>query len=405
MNSSIQLSFICFSVNNWEKRMARKQQLMLYLSKKPAIGKVVYVEPPVTLLQLLLFPFSTLNSPEKRKRWKRALLFSLDPVAEKLYLYTPLYYLPFSYRFQPVYNINLFLSSLILKRRVKQLNLRRTVIWLYHPFDYSLLRWFRARMSSVFDWAEEWADYFIEFSPARRKKIAEQEKKIVQKVDVVFTVSKALYDKACAWNDNTYQLFDGTAAELFLSVEAGPPAEMQTIPKPVIGYIGTSMERFDDGLIASLSEELPDASIVLIGDVHRHRIDISALEKRNNVFFLGGKHYRDLPAYVNNFDVCIMPYKEGTFISPPTKVFDYFASGKPVVSLPFPEHERFSKYLTVARNKAEFIARVKDALTEQSASLRDERIAYAIANSWEARTDELIGILKTHSHLSTSRLQ
>jgi 2-polyprenyl-3-methyl-5-hydroxy-6-metoxy-1,4-benzoquinol methylase len=91
-----------------------------------------------------------------------------------------------------------------------------------------------------------------------------------------------------------------------------------------------------------------------------------------------------------------MPYKEGTFISPPTKVFDYFASGKPVVSLPFPEHERFSKYLTVARNKAEFIARVKDALTEQSASLRDERIAYAIANSWEARTDELLSILEKH---------
>jgi hypothetical protein len=288
MNSSIQLSFICFSVNNWEKRMARKQQLMLYLSKKPAIGNVVYVEPPVNLLQPLFFPFSTLNSPEKRKRWKRALLFSLDPVAEKLYLYTPLYYLPFSYRFQPVYNINLFLSSLILKRRVKQLNLRRTVIWLYHPFDYSVLRWFRARITSVFDWAEEWADYFIEFSPAKRKKIAEQEEDIVQKVDVVFTVSKALYDKARAWNDNTYQLFDGTAAELFLSAEAGLPVEIQTIAKPVIGYIGTIMERFDDGLIASLSEELPYASIVLIGDVHRHRIDISALEKRNNVFFLGG---------------------------------------------------------------------------------------------------------------------
>lgn len=377
--------------------MARKQQFMLYLSKKENVGNVIYVEPHVTILQLLLFPFSTLNSQEKRNRWKRALSFRIEPVTEKLYLYTPLYYLPFAYKFQPIHNINLFLSSFILRNRVKRLSLQRTVIWLYPPFDCLVLRLFRNRVASVFDWAEEWADYFIEFSKGKRKRIAEQEKEIIQKVDVVFTVSKALYDKARAWNKNTYQLFDGTATELFLSPDVRLPSEMKSIQKPVIGYIGTIMERFDSDLILSMSEQLPQASIVLIGDAHRHRIDITALEKKNNVFFLGGKYYSELPAYVNNFDVCIIPYKEGTFIPPPTKIFDYLASGKPVVSIPFPEYERFSKYIKVARGKAEFIAMVKDAISERSAQLRDERITYAKANSWEVRTDELLAILEKHT--------
>lgn len=388
------IDFVCFSINNWEKRWARKQQFMLHLSLRQDTGHVLYVDPPLNLFRLLFLPFTELKTDDQRKRWRRALHFQIEPLGEpgKLFIFTPVFLIPFSFRCQFIYNLNLYISFLILRPKIEKLGFKDSVIWLYHPFDYKLLRWFRNKLLVVFDWAEDWAQYFTEFSPARRKYVASLEEKIIREADIVFVVSKELLERAKKINDNSYQILDGTTPEIFNNYNGRIPEELENIPRPLVGYVGTLFRRFDLDLIAELSKKLPHCSIVLVGNILLPSEELIKI-RQNNIFLLGGKGYNELPNYMMNFDVCILPYIPLPQTSPPTKIYDYLATGKPVVSTYLPALEDFSSLIKLAHTKEEFISFVSEALHENDAKIRSERLKKAEENSWFKRTEEIINII------------
>lgn len=386
------INILCFSVNNWEKRKARKQQFMLHLSKREAIGGVFYIEPPLNFFRLLIFPFSELKNFENRHRWIRALSFKLDLLSDKLFLFTPIFFIPFSFRIQFIYNVNLYISLLIIKAKIKRAGFKNIVLWLYHPYDYYLLKWFKERILSCFDWAEEWAEYFIEISSFKRRMVKKLEEKIIKEVNVVFVVSKKLLDKAKVINPNSYVLLDGASPELFQQ-EINVPKDIAHLKKPIIGYTGTITERVNTDLLEFVSDSFPELSIVLIGDIHHHRVSIANLKKRNNIYFLGGKPYEQLPAYMKSFDVCIVPRRTEHNVPPPTKVFDYLASGKPVVSTNIPEIGWLKSYVKIAQSEEQFVEFIKDALKEDSLELRKLRLKIAEENSWAVRVVEILKIV------------
>lgn len=389
------LDFICFSINNWEKRRARKQQFMLYLSLREDVGKVLYIEPPLNLFRLLLLPFSELKIQNNRRRWLRALKFKIErlPESEKLFIFTPIFFIPFSFKFHAIYNLNLYLSFLIIKFKTHQLGFNNIVLWLYHPFNYCLLRWFKKRMVSCFDWAEDWGQYFTEFSPKRRRYVSYLEEKVVKDVDIVFVVSRKLWERAKKINNNSYQILDGTIPEIFANYERRIPDEMKNIPHPILGYVGAVFTRLDLDLIAELSQNLPRCSIVLIGNILFPPEKLMKI-KQKNIFLLGGKSYEELPNYMMNFDVCILPYIAIADTSPPTKIYDYFATGLPVVSTYLPVLEDFSNLVKLAHTKEEFISFVNEALNENDEDIRKRRVEKAKENSWFIRADEIMGIIR-----------
>jgi hypothetical protein len=399
------LDIICFSVNNWEKRKARKQQFMQHLSLRDDVGKVMYVEPPVNLLRILIFPFSELKTAENRSRWKRALSFKVGRMSEseKLFLYTPVFLIPFSFKFQFIYNLNLHISFLIITFKISRLGFNNSVLWLYHPFDYPLLRWFKKRVLSVFDWAEEWREYFIEFSERKRDMIRALEENIIKNTEIVFVVSQKLLVKAQKSNKNSYRLLDGTVYEIFRKTPGNVPEDIKYVKKPILGYLGTINERVDLNLLEFIGKNLANTSLVLIGDIHYRRIDISRFKKCNtendNIYFLGGKSYEELGNYTQFFDVCILPYKPELSASIfPTKIFDYLATGSPIVSTNVMEIERFKDYLYIATSKEEFLNYVKIALNEKNHHLSQARLEVAQENSWGERASEIMEHLKERAH-------
>jgi len=389
------MDIVCFSINNWEKRKARKQQFMLYLSKRDDIGKVLYIEPPLNFFRLLIFPFIELSNAENRNRWKRALRFEADNLSDKLFLFSPIFFLPLSFRIQKIYDLNLYVYLFFLKKRIKKLLSRDIIIWLYHPLDYQLLIWFKDRVLSIFDWAEEWEDYFIEFSEAKKLKIKFLEEQMVKNADIVFTVSEKILEKAKKFNNNSFRLGDGTAFELFHKELQDIPMDIQRIKKPIAGYLGTFSEKIDLELLRFLSKELPSVSFVFIGDIHRQRVDISKLEKRDNMFFLGGKDYKRLGAYAQLFDVCILPYKSDVYkFTFPTKIYDYLATGKPIVSTQLNEMYSFKDYIFIADSKEQFADLIRCSLQEQDNRLSAMRLRVAESNTWSKRAGEIAEFIK-----------
>lgn len=395
------MDFVCFSVNNWEKRRARKQQFMWHLSLRDDVQGVLYIEPALNFWRLIFMPLAGFATDEIRRRWMRALSFREEDVSDKFFIFTPIFFIPFAFRVQWIYNLNRRLSLWFVRRRLKKLKFKNMVLWFYHPFDYMLLGWFKERAVSCFDWAEKWSEYFTEYASRRQDFVARLEEKVVRDVDLVFVVSKALLEKARDLNRSAHQLLDGTVPEIFAQTFSSPPDDMKDIRRPVAGYIGTIADRFDLGAVSYLCDNMPDISFVFVGDVHRARIDISCLQARPNVFFLGGKRYDELPRYLAFFDVCLLPYKDfaATPMPPPTKVFDYLASGKPIVASRLAEIAFLKDVVYLAETPQEFERYTREALGGYAAGRNEARRLKAAENSWATRAGEIVEKIRERARL------
>jgi glycosyltransferase involved in cell wall biosynthesis len=167
------------------------------------------------------------------------------------------------------------------------------------------------------------------------------------------------------------------------------PDDVRRIPRPRLGYFG-AIETWllDQQLIRYVSERRPDWQWVLMG-LKAARLDIESLA---NVHYLGSKPYAEMPRYAASFDVCVLPWvTDNEFVSygSAIKVREYLATGKPVVMTPLYEYEQMSDVLRIARGYDDFIAKVEDALADDSDAERAARQASVKASTWDARTEEV----------------
>jgi glycosyltransferase involved in cell wall biosynthesis len=164
----------------------------------------------------------------------------------------------------------------------------------------------------------------------------DQERRLFELADVVFAGGKSLYESKRLQHANVH-LFPSSidGAHFARGRETLPdPADQQSIPSPRIGFYGVLDERLDTQLVKELAALRPDWHFVLLGPVVKVREE--DLPRAANLHYLGSKSYADLPQYLANWEVAILPFARNAstrFISP-TKTPEYLAAGKPVVSTP-----------------------------------------------------------------------
>jgi glycosyltransferase involved in cell wall biosynthesis len=116
--------------------------------------------------------------------------------------------------------------------------------------------------------------------------------------------------------------------------------------------------------------------------------------KRANIHLLGNKPYDVLPAYVQAFDVGLIPYilNDWTRSVDPLKLLEYLASGIPVVTTTIPEVMKYASAIHIGRDTQTFVKAVAQALNEP-ASARADRQAVARRHTWAKRADRLMEII------------
>lgn len=177
---------------------------------------------------------------------------------------------------------------------------------------------------------------------------------------------------------------------------AGPfpePADLARYPRPRAIYAGAIDSWFDAALLAETAALRPDWTFVLLGPV---RADLRRLQNRPNIALLGARAYADLPAYLGASDAGLVPFRKGPLTEAihPIKVYEYCAAGLPVVSVPLRETAATGAPILFAGDAAAFGAALDRARVE-GASGRRERVAFAEANSWDARYAKLKEMLAT----------
>ncbi|MBM3251225.1 MAG: glycosyltransferase [Candidatus Omnitrophica bacterium] len=315
-------------------------------------------------------------------------------VEENLFVFSPIL-LPFPYlRFAQWVNRHLILS--ILEKWFKIMSFTNPIVWAFLPTPLTLDIIDNLNYRLVIYYC---IDNF-RVSSAAAKKIKNSEIKLLKKADLVFVTSKALYNYCSQYNDRIYNFPFAVNFQQFQEIRLKkypPPAEMEKINRPVIGYVGGIHKWLDLHLIKEAATNYPQYSFVFIGPV---QADVSLLANLKNIYFLGAKNHGQLPDFINNFDVCLIPYLITDYTNNvyPTKLNEYHALGKPVVSTALPEvidfNQENDRLVFIGRNYQEFISHISNALNDSGDNLIEKRIACAKRNSWAARIREMENLVE-----------
>lgn len=175
------------------------------------------------------------------------------------------------------------------------------------------------------------------------------------------------------------------------------PKEIQFGNSKVACYLGTLHEdRLDIPLILHLLQTLPAVQFVFVGPNALSGNSIQQLSKFSNCHLLGGRPYSELPAYINGSDLFINPHvvTEFTESLDPLKLYEYMATGKPIVSTACAVFRDMEPLVKVASNAEEFAKLVLDESTATNAvNASAERIAWAEQHTWESRLAQVEQIL------------
>ena len=122
-----------------------------------------------------------------------------------------------------------------------------------------------------------------------------------------------------------------------------------------------------------------------------------------NVHRLGEKPFQSIPAYLQQWDAGIIPYRQSSSTEAvfPLKLFEYLAAGLPVVATPLPSLEQYRDYCVLASDVASFQSALELAIQNpiQDAARRK---TFARQNSWESRIEQISNLLNPLPAVRTS---
>lgn len=273
----------------------------------------------------------------------------------------------------------LLIDELFMEHRVTDY-----VLWYYTPMALSFTRYLEP-LARVYDCMDELSAF--KFAPPGLKRL---EAELLESADVVFTGGHSLYEAKRHLHSNIHPFPSSIEAIHFRQARhiTTEPVDQKNIPHPRLGFFGVIDERMDLELLADVADARPDWHLVLVGPIVK--IDPADLPKRNNIHYLGGKDYKELPDYLASWDIALLPFarNESTRFISPTKTPEYLAAGIPVISSSIRDVVRpygQQGLVKIADTTTEFIQAAEFLMSDQfnrKAWLRqvDEALAF---NSWD----------------------
>lgn len=241
------------------------------------------------------------------------------------------------------------------------------------------------------------SDLFANNSYIANQQIQRQwEKRISEKSDLTICVSKELYAMKRVERGNVFYVPHGVDFDLFQQAAQRTEErleELADVRRPIAGYFGTLTAHNDIELLLWCARNLPDVSFVFAGQITGG--DYSELEKLGNVYFLGRIPYEKIPWLCACFDVCMLQWKMSKWIEScnPLKMFEYMASGKPIVSVPIKEAMQYSDVISIAHNKEEFCRAIRWELQNDTMERNRRRVEIAGRHCWDNQVEKISDLI------------
>lgn len=268
----------------------------------------------------------------------------------------------------------------------------KPLLWYYSPMEAA---WSLDEIEGrgvVYDCMDE----LSQFAGAPRELI-DNERKLMQRADVLFTGGYELFLKKSKQHDNTHFFGCGVEYDHFAQAQDPSteiPEDVKNLAHPLIGWFGVVDERMNYDLVRRIAELRPEWNFVIVGPVVK--VDPNSLPQAPNLHWLGGRDYKQLPQYCRAYDVCMMPFalNEATQYINPTKALEYLATGKPVVSTPVSDVVRqYPDTIAIASTAEDFVACIEKALNAPDQEMIRRGIEKARQAGWENTVDKMQGLI------------
>jgi len=282
------------------------------------------------------------------------------------------------------------------------------VAWYYAPMALSFSDHLEPK-AVVYDCMDELSAF--KFAPPE---LVDYEKKLIARANVVFTGGHRLYQAKKAFHQNIFPFPSAIDKSFFYPARTrlAEAADQISIPHPRLGFFGVIDERFDIDLVKKMADLKPEWQFIFIGPIVK--IEESALPGNKNIHYLGMKDYKDLPAYISGWDLCIMPFAINAsteFISP-TKTPEFLAAGKRVISTPI--HDVVNPYGTeglvgIASTAEEFIEIAEHDLRQNADQLWLGKVDQYLSTiswdkTWRGMEEQIDRVLKEETEPSSHEL-
>jgi glycosyltransferase involved in cell wall biosynthesis len=223
------------------------------------------------------------------------------------------------------------------------------------------------------------------------------ERRLLDRCEVVFTGGRSLYDAKRRMHRNVHCFPSAVDVEHFRPARRPEPADLRELPHPRAGFYGVIDERFDARWLDDVAALLPDWHFILVGPIVK--IDPVTLPQRPNIHYLGMRTYGELPAYLEHWDVALLPFacNAATRFVSPTKTLEYLAAFVPVVSTPIADV--ISPYgeeglVRVVTTPCEAASAIRTARTDALSPVWLANVRGTIArHSWDATVTEINRLL------------
>ena len=373
-------NIIAFS-KDWESDWTSNHHVLSILSRK---NRVLWIN------SLGMRPPSLSSGKDWKKMVKKliALAQGVRKKQDNLYTFTPLV-IPF--RKTPfLKKLNQEIVIFQIRILKKLLRMEDFQLWTFLPNTSEFMGKLGEKIS-VYYCTDNWRF----FPYLNGEMIAEEEKKLLARVKVVFTSSRALYEEKIKSNPHTFLSTHGVNSIFFSRREEfNKPEDLKKIPPPILGFYGWLRDTIDEELLVRVGKTYNNCSLVLIGKVDR---DFRKLKKLKNVFFLGQKPYYELPSYASFFDIALIPYKmsrELMISTNPVKLKEYLALGLPVVATDLHELYPYRDLCWIARNHEEFLRGIGEALQKENREKLERARERMKEETWEKKVEKIERILE-----------
>lgn len=366
------------------------------------LNTVLYVDYPRTWMDIIRGVVGKRNVPFARVfGWQDRLSQPEADAHPSLWLLTlppvlPIRFLPRGRFYETGKRLNAWIVARSVKKAMRRLDIVRPIV--INGFQPGLGSAIRGKLN------EELTVYhcYDQIAAAAWCKThgPEDEKQYLTQADLVITTSDALWEEKERLANQCYLVRNGVDFDLFDTVKKKRNSPGQAAPyKAVAGFIGVMDDRIDIPLMVELAGANPDLRIDLVGPVVNKAVS-EALMPFENVRFLGSATQSELPGFMSQFDVGIIPFGRTLFTKfvYPIKVNEYLAAGLPVVMTPFANLPSLDKAVAYADSAEAFGAAIHQEIGKDSPVLRQQRKAFAAQNSWTARSLHLSRIIASNLH-------
>jgi glycosyltransferase involved in cell wall biosynthesis len=363
---------LCFS-HDWSGDPLSKTHLMRLLARRNRVlwvNSIGYRAPTVSRRDIRR-AFAKLSAAAAPIREPEPNIFVMNPLA------IPAYGNPL------IRKVNQRILRMQVRRAMHKLRFRRPINWVFNPAA-AVVAGTLGEERLIYYCVDE----YTAFSGVSGGHLAQLEEQLLGRADLVIVSAEPLLQSKKQFNPRTILVRHGVDHAHFrkaLSSGTQIPAEIASLPHPIVGFFGLIADWVDVDLMAQVAKHFSTGSLVVLG---RATTDISVLQGIPNVHVLGRKPYESLPAYCKGFDVAINPFRINrlTINANPLKVREYLAAGLPVVSTGIPEVEALD-VCRIGRGTGGFMREIEEALKDPGPSAA--RSDAMRSESWEERLNSI----------------